>query len=393
MMEKLLIVDDEYLVRTGLSETVNWQSLGLEVVGTAQNGEKGLQLAHELQPDLIISDVRMPVMDGLEMAKRLFDEKADLAIIVYSGYKDFEYAHRALDSGVAGFLLKPIENEVLEKRVHEVMNNLHEKRKSERIFNQYKKNIPLMKKKQTEILLNDKDAEETVREQLSLLGENIPHSGTLIYCRSELGNLGKLNQEIENKLTGFLNYYEEFDGYSIFITSADSETAKQELNKIIVSNVKNPDMRFSIALVRLEDCIADAFKRAEAVSNSMIFSAVSTIATEDNGGLKIKKLVRDALKIIEKNYNKKLSVRSVAESLNTSESHLMHEFKEETGRTFNDCLTDFRILKAKEFLLNGDMRVGEVAYSVGYTDFKYFGQVFKERLGCTPSEFVAKAQI
>lgn len=154
-MDKVLIVDDEYLVRLGLSETIDWNSLGYEVIGTAQNGAVGLELARELKPDLIISDVRMPVMDGLDMAKTLFDENADLAVIVYSGYKDFEYAHRALDSGVAGFLLKPIENEELIKRVKEVTQKLREKRLGNKMLGQFRQNAPKLRKQLFSDLLHD----------------------------------------------------------------------------------------------------------------------------------------------------------------------------------------------------------------------------------------------
>ena len=68
----------------------------------------------------------------------------------------------------------------------------------------------------------------------------------------------------------------------------------------------------------------------------------------------------------------------------------MHEFKENVGKTFNECLTEYRIMKAKEFLLKGSYRVNEVAVMVGYQDVKYFGQVFKEMVGMTPSQFLAE---
>lgn len=65
----------------------------------------------------------------------------------------------------------------------------------------------------------------------------------------------------------------------------------------------------------------------------------------------------------------------------------MHEFKSQLGKTFNEVLTEYRMQKAQELLIKGDMRVGEVAYAVGYNDVKYFSQVFRDYLGCTPSEF------
>ena len=83
----------------------------------------------------------------------------------------------------------------------------------------------------------------------------------------------------------------------------------------------------------------------------------------------------------------KVTVKWAAEKLFVSESHLMHEFKVETGKTFNDCLKYYRIAKAKELLKQGTMRVNEIAAAVGFSDGRYFGQVFKEQVGVTPSEY------
>ena len=68
----------------------------------------------------------------------------------------------------------------------------------------------------------------------------------------------------------------------------------------------------------------------------------------------------------------------------------MHEFKSQVGKTFNECLTDYRMLKAQEYLIKGEMRISEIAYAVGYGDVRYFGQIFKEYYGCTPSEYAER---
>lgn len=388
-MDKVLIVDDEYLVRLGLSETIDWNSLGYELIGTAQNGAVGLEMARALKPDLIISDVRMPVMDGLDMAKALFDENADLAVIVYSGYKDFEYAHRALDSGVAGFLLKPIENEELVKRVKEVTQRLREKRLGNRMLGQSKKNAPMLRKQLFSDLLHDEGGTLSAEEQLALLDVKIPKTGILLYCRTEGNDLEQFTLDIEKQLFGYENAVEIFKNYSVVLTSATDEAfVREAVTRVLDAAVRKTDSHFNVGLVKTEGNFSKAYLEAEQLSKNLLYSAINAVATKGTGGKEYKKLVRDALAIIEQDYDKKLSIKSVAGRLFTSESHLMHEFKEEIGKTFNDCLTDFRILKAKELLLKGEMRVGEVAYAVGYTDVKYFGQVFKDAVGMTPSEFI-----
>ena len=204
-MDKLLIVDDDYLAREGLCVTIDWASVGVEVVGTAENGEIGLKKARELKPDLIIADVRMPIMDGLQMAKTLFDEKADLAVIAYSGYKDFENARRALDSGVAGFLLKPVESEELLKRVGEVLQNLHEKRRDNRMLGQFISSLPIVRQQQFEILLTDPEHSAEASEQLALLGACLPRAGTLIYVPSDSPYIKTFIGNAEKVLSGYVN--------------------------------------------------------------------------------------------------------------------------------------------------------------------------------------------
>lgn len=390
-MEKLLIVDDEYLVREGLCVTVDWQSLGLEVVGRAENGAEGLELARALKPDLIISDVRMPEMDGLEMANTLFREGADLAVIVYSGYKDFEYARRALESNVAGFLLKPIDNGELVEKVREVLDKLHARRHEGKLLGQLRKNSSLLKRQLLSSLLNGEDTPESAAEQLALLGVNLPADGTVLCVRSKEGVPAALVAQFTAEFGECLTVSENFDDHCVLITSFDGEDrAVKKAVKVLDGALKLSKARYCVGVVAFRDNLHRAYAEALSLARNVAFTAVNSVVTNNDGARQYKKLVRDAIAIIERDFDKKISVKSVAEMLYTSESHLMHEFKEQTGKTFNSCLTDFRILRAEEMLLEGNMRVNEVAYAVGYTDVKYFGQVFKDYHGMTPSEFIRK---
>ncbi len=388
-MDKLLIVDDDYLVREGLRVAIDWQSIGIEVAAVAENGEEGLRLARSLRPDLIIADVRMPVMDGLQMAKTLFDEGADLAVIVYSGYKDFENARRALDSGVAGFLLKPIESEELLHRVSEVMAKLHEKRRDSRMLGQFISNLPIVRRQQFEKLLSGEESLSASMEQLSLLGVELPEEGTLLYIYTGDPYISTFLADAERALAGFTNAFEVFPDRAVMLTSAPLGIAQREIEKLLEKTLRRTDARFPVAAVSIGGDIRGAYRAAKELSKNTLYTAINCVVTESGNG-RLKKVVRDALTVIERDYAKKLSVKSVAEMLFTSESHLMHEFKAELGKTFNECLTEYRMMKAQELLLLGDLRIGEIAYAVGYNDVKYFGQVFKDFLGCTASEWLEK---
>ena len=112
-MIRVLMVDDEPLVRRGIVAGVDWAALGCEVVGEAQSGEEGLALARKLKPELIITDIRMPKMDGITMMNLLREEGCAAHCIVLTAHSDFEYARGALLFGADDYLLKPFRDQEL----------------------------------------------------------------------------------------------------------------------------------------------------------------------------------------------------------------------------------------------------------------------------------------
>ena len=124
-MIKVLVVDDEALVRRGIVMETDWSALGCMVVGEASNGLEGIELVHKYNPELIICDIRMPKMDGLEMMKQLRQEGCKARVIYLTAYGEFEYAREALIIEAADYLLKPFEDGELEQAVERVMNIMH----------------------------------------------------------------------------------------------------------------------------------------------------------------------------------------------------------------------------------------------------------------------------
>ncbi|MFB9277513.1 response regulator [Cohnella cellulosilytica] len=107
-MMKLLLADDEPTIRKGIRTSIDWERYGMEIVGEAANGSDALALALRTKPHIVLTDIRMPIMDGLELARRLKTELPDTRIVVLSGYEDFSYAKEALRIGVQEYLLKPV---------------------------------------------------------------------------------------------------------------------------------------------------------------------------------------------------------------------------------------------------------------------------------------------
>ncbi len=120
-MLKVLVIDDEAVVRRGIVLGVDWAKIGCAVVGEAENGEEGLALAEQCRPNLIITDIRMPRMDGIAMLTALRARGCDAHVIVLTAYSDFAYARDALKLKADDYLLKPFRNQELESTVAKIL--------------------------------------------------------------------------------------------------------------------------------------------------------------------------------------------------------------------------------------------------------------------------------
>ena len=123
-MYRVLLVDDERIILEGLSRAVNWGGMGCAVVGTASNGEEGLRMIRELRPDILMTDIRMPNMNGLGMIAAVRSEFPRLQIAVLTAFRDFEYAQTALNLGVCRYLLKPSKMDELNEAIRVMTQRL-----------------------------------------------------------------------------------------------------------------------------------------------------------------------------------------------------------------------------------------------------------------------------
>lgn len=146
---RLMIVDDEEEIRLGVIRKINWEEHGFIVVGDAENGKEALEMAEKVQPDVIMTDIKMPFMDGLELGKKIMDIMPSTKIIIFSGSDDFEYAHKAIKINVVEYVLKPISSIELMgvlKRLKEKLDKEYDtKRNIETLKNHYLESIPVIR--------------------------------------------------------------------------------------------------------------------------------------------------------------------------------------------------------------------------------------------------------
>ena len=138
-MIKVFLVEDEYAIREGIKKSVNWESHGFTLVGEAGDGEVAYPKILSTRPDILITDIRMPFMDGLELAKLVKKELPDIRIIVLSGYDDFNYAKQAISIGVEEYMLKPVSGDTLINELQKVAEIVTKEKQDREAREQYQR--------------------------------------------------------------------------------------------------------------------------------------------------------------------------------------------------------------------------------------------------------------
>lgn len=146
---RIMIVDDEEEIRLGVIKKIDWEAYGFVVIGDAENGQEALEKAEKLQPDVVMTDIKMPFMDGLELGEKLSELMPSTKIIVFSGCDDFEYAHKAIKINVIEYVLKPINSiefiEVLKRLKTQLDREYNEKRNLETLYKHYVESLPVIR--------------------------------------------------------------------------------------------------------------------------------------------------------------------------------------------------------------------------------------------------------
>ena len=136
-MVRVFLVEDEMLIREGIKNSIRWEKEGYEFAGEASDGELALPMVLKEKPDILITDIRMPFMTGLELSRLVKQELPGTKIVIISGYDDFEYAKEAIKVGVTEYLLKPISSAKLLETLQSVSEEIFRERKEKDLSDTY----------------------------------------------------------------------------------------------------------------------------------------------------------------------------------------------------------------------------------------------------------------
>lgn len=176
-MIKLMVVDDEHWIREGLKRTIDWSSHGIQFIGDAEDGCKALELIEAHAPEIIISDIKMPTMDGMDLMEEIKKRGIDTKVIFISGFSDFAYAQKAVKLGAFDYILKPVEEpillEIIERCIREIRQKQELNSRLQELSGRIRESLPLARQKHLEMCLTRSLTEREMQSTWEALHINL----------------------------------------------------------------------------------------------------------------------------------------------------------------------------------------------------------------------------
>ncbi len=397
-MYTVLLAEDEPLVRMGIKSMVDWEKLDMRVCAECSDGAEALQTCRRLKPDLIITDLKMPVMDGMSLIRAVRAEDARTRILVLTCLEDFDAARQAIEFDVSGYVMKlscTVEKltDIL-RRVRGELDSLSARERRpeevdlqpirESMFFDYVRYRSLDCAHFLKGMQSMGMAVWQGRLSLTVMRlmeyerflEKDPGGRTL---RTMVLELVRLALRDSDRWECYCDHPGE---YVLLFACGDADAAPRDEGLLRVSDLLddhlNVDSRFSPENVGegYED-LPHLYDRAR--------RWLDDLPTRD-----CPRKIAGALSIIRRNYAKPISLQSVADELSVSTGYLSRLFLSTVGCTFTDMLNQTRVDRAKQLLNGGEIPVYRVGELVGIANATYFIRVFRKYTGVTPNEYRGK---
>jgi two-component system response regulator YesN len=356
---KVVIIDDEPWTREVIKTLADWDALGLVVAGEASDGEYGLELIRLTAPDIILTDVKMPHLNGIELITTLRKENNDTPVIFISGYDDYSFIRSALKLDAVDYLLKPIKQEELNYQLSNCVKLL-----ADRL--DYKGDNKSLELGFIDAVWANKFY--VLRDNLES-SLNSPDINIIKHKCNEIYQL--IQKNMDEKLSkGNLVciYYTLMNTLENFILSRDfvpKEILKKNDTSFVFSRDSSP--------MEMMDFIQNLY---------CIASEQMQEYNRNRNRLDIGKIK----KYLEEHYTEGITLEFTAAAYYVSKEYLSKAFKAATGKGFLEYLTELRMERAKELILDYKIPLKEVGEMVGYLDQAHFYKTFKRYFGKTPGE-------
>lgn len=348
-MLKVLLADDNKITAHGLKEMIEARAgNAVQIVDVAYNGKQALKSALRFQPNAVITDIKMPIMDGLTLIAELKKIMPGVELIIISSYGEFEYAKKAMEFGVTNFILKPLDSEKIES----ILKHLQ---KLDKKLNKISAAIDL---------ISDSETAKSFTHALK--------DGIFENCRAVLD---KLTEKADND---FLSYRQLVTDLCAIL-----------FNFTHKFNIPDKETGSTLEQTAIEINKAGSIGRIREIIDTLCENVCKHITANKNFGAE--QLSENIRKYIAANYTSPdISLDRIASSFNISQSYLCAIFKKYNFMSVTTLITELRIQKACELLKQTSLTVNDVAKKCGYYDAHYFMRVFKKYFGFSPSEYRKK---
>lgn len=363
-MEQLMIVDDDEILLEGLTSMVDWSGMHIRVIASMTNGVDALKRMRENPCGILLTDIKMGRMNGLELTEAVRREFPQTRVVMLSAYEDFSFAQKAVRLGVSDYLLKPVDLEQLRQTMERIVRELAERRQREEEISHMSRRIAELEESKTEEAAGTKSAVHTgAIDQLCqavLLGNP---EGADIYGRLLEQSLRKNGAQPEALLQAL-----EYAMGRMWEDEAFAPEDQALLSDMYRNVVDAADF-------------ADGMKRFQ---DDLLSLAQAREMTAQNAT----GLICRACSYMDENYgDSSLRARDVARYVGLSTSYFSAVFAQIQGEAFSDYLQRIRMEKAQNLLVNTGLKSYEIADRVGYDNPSYFSTLFKKYWGMTVSQY------
>jgi two-component system response regulator YesN len=416
-MKKIMIIDDEFIVRVGIRSIVNWEERGYTIVAEAASGTEALEKITECHPDIVLTDLVMDNMDGFELIHRCSEEYPEISFVVLSGYNDFENVRRAMKLGAKDYIFKlKVNPEDILRVLDEISSQAAAKTSPHRslLDGVVQENLQVIKHNLLHKLVNHKkySAERIVSQFEALsLRVNIFKPYMLLYI--------SIDDFVQKRVSGNLKDIPLIKSsmeniiYEIFPHDSNFEVFDYEGGDIVIfinyngngekAHEKNyEDWRIKFNKIR------DYLKRYLGIEVSGVISPVLTgteklpecIGVCENtlrqgmGGGRLwpynegqRNEIALVKEYVSKHLGEKFGIREAAGHVAMSESYFSHIFKKKMGISFVDYVNHVRMEKAAELLENRGLKISDIAGQIGIDNPNYFSVLFKKIMGFSPQKY------
>lgn len=401
-MPTMILVEDESFERASLKNCIDWDMIGVRIIGEAENGSQGLAMVMGLHPDIVLTDVMMPVMNGIEMTRQIRNFAPETKILFLSSYDDFEYAQQAIDLNICAYVTKPVNEgnllRLVKRTVDEITDKALENKLYNKIKNDYKSNLNLARQAFINRILagmpvNQEDAHNL---DLEWLCESTGyHCILLSFYEKEKVQTVETNIDILNRrclqVCGMVTNICIHAGVLITLASFP-----QEAGESIIKELEQTLIHFFNEKGCSEIRVEKACGRGQSISFTELYEEIlrrnanvgAILVPEVTEKKKNKQqIVEEIEKIINTQYNLPLTIESIAKMMHFTPNYIGTTFKIVKKISINRYLTNVRLEKAEELLKDKELTINDIAIQCGYNDITYFHTTFKKEKGITPSEY------